>query len=87
MKLTQASAEVGVISWRNCPTNGIFVNMLTSIKSHSAMNSAESKSTKRLVATGTGSMCCTCHKMKLSGSISDLQKGEQCVHSQYLFHS
>ncbi|KAH0826244.1 hypothetical protein J3R83DRAFT_5708 [Lanmaoa asiatica] len=55
--------------------------------SHSAVNAAESKSTRGLAATGVGSVCCARHEMKLPSSVGDLQKGERYINMDYLFFS
>ncbi|KAF8442225.1 hypothetical protein L210DRAFT_3397494 [Boletus edulis BED1] len=55
--------------------------------SHGAVNDADTKSSVGLAATGTGSICCARHEMKLPRGVGDLQKGERYVNMDYIFFS
>ncbi|KAG2112875.1 hypothetical protein DEU56DRAFT_874348 [Suillus clintonianus] len=55
--------------------------------SHNAVNSADTKSSHGLAATGLGTIDCARHNMKLLTAVGDLQKGERYVNMDYLFFS
>ncbi|KAG1719215.1 hypothetical protein EDB19DRAFT_1648528, partial [Suillus lakei] len=55
--------------------------------SHSAVNMADMKSSRGLVATGVGTVDCARHEMKLTHGVGDLQKGEKYVNMDYLVFS
>lgn len=51
---------------------------------HNAVNAADTKSSKGLAATGSGTIDCTQHGMKLPGGVGDLQKGERYASCHHL---
>ncbi|KAG2122214.1 hypothetical protein DEU56DRAFT_873634 [Suillus clintonianus] len=55
--------------------------------SHSAVNMADTKSSKGFAATGVGTVDCARHDMKLANGVGDLQKGERYVNMDYLVFS
>ncbi|KAG1726126.1 hypothetical protein EDD22DRAFT_982820 [Suillus occidentalis] len=55
--------------------------------SHNAVNSADTKASRGLAATGVGSVVCARHEMRLPNSVGDLQKGEKYVNMDYLVFS
>ncbi|KAH7918389.1 hypothetical protein BV22DRAFT_1024674 [Leucogyrophana mollusca] len=55
--------------------------------SHSAVDMADTKSSRGLAATGVGTIDCARHNMKLPAGVGDLQKGEKYVNMDYLFFS
>ncbi|KAH7906698.1 hypothetical protein BJ138DRAFT_1219360 [Hygrophoropsis aurantiaca] len=54
---------------------------------HSAVNDADTKSSRGLAATGVGTVDCARHNMKLPNGVGDLQKGEKYVNMDYMVFS
>ncbi|KAG1893035.1 uncharacterized protein F5891DRAFT_1131406 [Suillus fuscotomentosus] len=52
---------------------------MSSCSSHNAVNLADTRVSCGLTATGAGTINCARHNFKWPCSISDLQKGEQCI--------
>ncbi|KAG9311838.1 hypothetical protein JVU11DRAFT_8087 [Chiua virens] len=59
----------------------------SSCSSHSAVNTADTKSTTGLAATGVGTIDCAQHGFKLPCDVGDLQKGEKYINMDYLVFS
>ncbi|KAG1779216.1 hypothetical protein EV702DRAFT_1216574 [Suillus placidus] len=55
--------------------------------SHSAVNMADTKSSRGLAVTGLGTVDCARHNMKRPNAVGDLQKGERYINMDYLFFS
>ncbi|KAG1746445.1 hypothetical protein EDB19DRAFT_1894208 [Suillus lakei] len=55
--------------------------------SHNAVNLADTKASRGLAATGTGTIDCARHNFKRPNSVGDLQKGERYVNMDYMFFS
>ncbi|KAG1797309.1 uncharacterized protein HD556DRAFT_1431085 [Suillus plorans] len=55
--------------------------------SHSAVNLADTRASRGLVATGAGTVDCARHNFKRPCSVGDLQKGERYINMDYLFFS
>ncbi|KAH7906366.1 hypothetical protein BJ138DRAFT_1016340 [Hygrophoropsis aurantiaca] len=54
---------------------------------HTAVNSADTKASKGLSATGVGAVDCARHNIKLPNGVGDLQKGEKYVNMDYVVFS
>ncbi|KAG1740920.1 hypothetical protein EDB19DRAFT_1895244 [Suillus lakei] len=52
--------------------------------SHNTVNTADTKSSRGLAATGVGMINCARHDMKLPNGIGDLQKGERYINMDYV---
>ncbi|KAF8138624.1 hypothetical protein EV363DRAFT_1394065 [Boletus edulis] len=59
----------------------------SSCSGHTAVNTADTKSTTGLAATAVGTVDCARHGFKLPGGVGDLQKGEKYVNMDYLLFS
>ncbi|KAG1846153.1 hypothetical protein C8R48DRAFT_750647 [Suillus tomentosus] len=59
----------------------------SSCVSHSAVNMADTKSSRGLAATGVGTVDCARHDMKRPNGVGDLQKGERYLNMDYLMLS
>ncbi|KAF8430663.1 hypothetical protein L210DRAFT_3651593 [Boletus edulis BED1] len=59
----------------------------SSCSGHTAVNTADTKSTTGLATTAVGTVDCTRHGFKLPGGVGDLQKGEKYVNMDYLLFS
>ncbi|KAG1792970.1 uncharacterized protein HD556DRAFT_1432424 [Suillus plorans] len=55
--------------------------------SHNTVNTADTKASRGLAATGVGSVVCVRHEMKLPNSVGDLQKGEKYINMDYFVFS
>ncbi|KAG9308757.1 hypothetical protein JVU11DRAFT_11545 [Chiua virens] len=55
--------------------------------SHSAVNSADTKPSRGLAATGVGTINCAQHEMKLPNGVGDLQIGERYLNMDYIVFS
>ncbi|KAG1800650.1 hypothetical protein EV424DRAFT_1474814 [Suillus variegatus] len=55
--------------------------------SHNTVNTADTKASQGLAATGVGSVVCARHEMRLPNSVGDLQKGEKYINMDYLVFS
>ncbi|KAG1872264.1 hypothetical protein F4604DRAFT_1881048 [Suillus subluteus] len=54
---------------------------------HNAVNLADTKASRGLAATGTGTIDCARHNFKRPNSVGDLQKGERYINMDYMFFS
>ncbi|KAG1722596.1 uncharacterized protein EDB91DRAFT_1240203 [Suillus paluster] len=55
--------------------------------SHNAINMADTKLSKGLVATSVGSVVCARHDMQLASGVGDLQRGEKYMNMDYIVFS
>ncbi|KAG1888370.1 hypothetical protein F4604DRAFT_1916291 [Suillus subluteus] len=55
--------------------------------SHNAVNTADTKQSQGLAATGVGTVDCARHNFKRPNGVGDLQKGEKYINMDYLFFS
>ncbi|KAG2087448.1 uncharacterized protein F5147DRAFT_748526 [Suillus discolor] len=66
--------------WENAPSE----IMMSSCSSHNVVNLTDTRVSRGLAATGAGTIDCARHNFNMPCSVSDLQKGEQCVTVHFL---